>query len=193
MSGRGRPPVSIAPERLFRSLLPLRPEARIDYRIRCAPSIPLLVRAIPAHEEDAAIDAALDAPEEICGSRAQLEIVARYLWTPSGRAFEDADAVGQLDDDEVGMLADAVAEAVGRIAPTYARSDADAWGKALEAGARVLSNIGTCLALASCVDVTPGGRIGRPDRFWGCPTGQLLDGHWMLLRAAQRALESFKS
>jgi hypothetical protein len=165
---------------------------RLDYRIRCAPEIPLIVRAIPSQEETAAIDAAMDAPEEIRGSRAQLEIVARYLWTPDGRAFDDAAEVGRLDDDEVDALADAVAAALGCISPTYARSDVDAWARALEAGARGLGNIAAAAALSSCVDVTPGGRISRPDRYWGCPTGQLLDGHWMLTRAAQRAMETLK-
>lgn len=166
---------------------------RIDYRIRCAPEIPLIVRAIPSQEEAAAIDAAMDAPEEIRGSRAQLEIVARYLWTPEGLAFGDASEVGRLGDDEVDALADAVADALGYIAPTYARSDTSAWAQALEFGARGLGNIAAAAALASCMDVTQGGRISRPDRYWGCPTGQLLDGHWMLMRAAQRAMETLKT
>jgi hypothetical protein len=30
-----------------------------------------------------------------------------------------------------------------------------------------------------------GATIPRPDRYWGCPIVDLLDGHWMAFRAAR--------
>lgn len=186
------PPPDLSPERLFRLLLPLRPSSALQYRIRCALSVPLLARAPSGAEEWAALDAAAEAPPEVRGSIAQLEVLARCLYTPTGPAFSSAEEVGRLEEGDVAELAGEVASALDRIAPSYTRSDYQIWAEALEKGARHWSNVGTTVAMASCVDLGMGGRVPRPDRYWGVPVCQLLDGHWMIFRAAQRAAESLK-
>lgn len=186
------PPEDVAPERLFRLLLPLRPIAAIDYRIRCAPDVPLLVRALNTAEEAEALDRAADGPEELRSSRAELEVLARCLWTPSGPAFDGTDLLGRLDEAEVSTLAREAATVLNRIAPVYGRADLDKWKLTLERGARHVSNISTILAMGECWAPVPltKARMPHPDRYWGVPVRGLLDGHWMAFRAAEAALAS---
>jgi hypothetical protein len=189
-----QPPGDVAPERLFRLLLPLRPTMALAHRIRCAPQVPLLVRALSHAEEVEALDSVAEAPAEIRGSRTELEILARCLYTPSGRAFDGPGLLGRLDEADVAALAQEAASALNRVVPTYGRADLDAWGLALEKGARHPSNFSTALAMETCWDPVPltKARVARPDRYWGVGVRKLLDGHWMAFRAASAALESMR-
>lgn len=188
------PPGDVAPERLFRLLLPLRPMQPLAYRIRCAPAVPLLVRALSGAEEAEALDLAADGPEEMRASRAELEILARVLWTPSGPAFDDVSMLGRLPESEVATLAREAFAALNRIAPRYGRADLGAWKLALEKGARHPSNFSMVLAMAECWDPVPltKARLPHPERYWGVPVRELLDGHWMIFRAAHAALETLR-
>lgn len=188
------PPEDVAPERLFRLLLPLRPALPIAYRIRCAPDIPLLVRALSPAEEGEALDVAADGPAELRALRQELEVLARCLHTPSGPAFDGPEMLGRLPESEVAQLAREAFAVLNRIAPVYGRVSLDPWKLALERGARHPSNFSTTLAMAECWDLVPltKARLPRPDRYWGVPVRDLLDGHWMAFRAASAALESLR-
>lgn len=189
----GEPPADEPPARIWRSLIALRPQRPMVYRLPCAPDVPLICQAPTSLEEGLAFDAADLAPEEIRSSRAKLEILGRALWTPTGPAFGSAADVGRLLDAEVDALAEEVAGILDRIAPTYARSNAAAWVDVLERGALHGSNIGDAMTLAACVDEHQRGTTPRPDRFWGLPLRELLDGHWMAFRAARRAADKLRA
>jgi hypothetical protein len=176
---------------LFRSLLapyPARPIAPLA-------GVPLFVRALRAADEAAAIDAGLAAPlEELRISRALRELLARCVWTRGGLAFASAEALGNLPAARLQALASEALDALARISPTYARSKWEAWHRRLELGAQHPSNFHDAAAVASCVDMIPagwgggGGFTARPDRYWGLPVGELLDGHWMVWSAARAVI-----
>ncbi len=185
-------PPDLSPERLWRSLLPLRPERRILPRLRGASHIPLIVRAIPAMAEQLARDAGHQAAgdvEQLRDKLAAREVLARVLHTPAGLAFPSAAAMGALDEHELAEIARATYEALADIAPTCARSNGARWREQLVLGARHPSNISEAGALAACVDLTHEKILPRPDRYWGIPYIQLLDGHWMAFQAAREALK----
>jgi hypothetical protein len=185
-------PPELAPDVLWRSLLPFRPERLILPRLRGAPHIPLSVRAVPAMLEQRARDvghlAAGDVPElqHPCAAR---EVLALVLHVPQGRAFASAAALGRLEQPELAELTRATLEALADICPTYGRSNPRRWREALTAGAKHGSNLNEALTLAACVDVTLGGLVPRPDRYWGCPFHELLDGHWLAYQAARDAVK----
>jgi len=185
------PPRDVPAERLFRLLLARHPSRPLA---RPVAGLSLDVRPITAAAEAEAVDLAGEEVEELRESRLQREILSRVLWLAGRPAFLSPDEVGLLDGAALAAVLADVGEALAIIAPTYARSNVDAWSRALERGAMHLSNVSATVALASCVDVTPAGGITpRPDRYWGCPVGELLDGHWMVWRAARAAVERVRA
>jgi hypothetical protein len=180
-----QPPGDITPARLFRALLQHHPEQALDYRIPGAESFPLRVRAVRAAEIGLLLDAADEGVEELRGSRVSTALLAKVLWTGGAPTFRHADELGGMDGGDVGELWDAALRALGKICPTYSLSDSTAWGRVLEAGAREPSNLHDAFALALCVDHGTGAVTPRPDRYWGCSPAELLDGHWMIWRAAR--------
>ncbi|HEX8794126.1 MAG TPA: hypothetical protein VF765_24455 [Polyangiaceae bacterium] len=193
-------PPDVPPERLWRSLLPRRPERRLRFRFDVAPSLPLFVRPVPSAAEAAARDELASVPDVLRDELEVRSLVALVLHTPAGLAFADAEALGALEAHELAELDAEVATALADIAPTLARSNMDAWGRALREGAEHLSNASAAAALASCVDVTAyaSGREWhvqtrpRLDRYWGLPTAEILDGHWMAFQAARQAMKDRK-
>ncbi len=182
------PPADIAPEHLFAALLEPQPTHPLRARIAGAEDLELVVRALPGLAQASAMWAAARFPApELRRSRHTLEVLSRCLWTAEGRAFASADEVGMLSGQELRTIA---AEALGALAtsgPTYAQSDWKAWQEVLSRGARHPANAGAAIALAGCADYGHGAVTFRPDRYWGVPTSQLLDGHWMAYRAARAA------
>ena len=185
-------PPDLAPEVLWRSLLPFRPRRALSFRIRGADHIPLYVCAIPAMQEALARDAGTFVArdnESLRTSIAAREVLAMILHDPSGRAFPSVAGMMRMDEHELGALAGEAFQVFGAICPSYARSNIAAWKQVLEEGARHPENLAEAAALASCIDATMGGPIPRPDRYWGCPVNQLLDGHWMCWNAARDAMK----
>ncbi len=180
-----QPPGDLPPARLFRALLQRRPERTLAYRIPSAEDFALRVRALRAAEIGLLLDAADEGVEELRGSRVSTALLARVLWTGDAPTFRSADELGGMDGDDVGQLWSEALQALGRICPTYALSDSTAWVRALEAGAREPSNLHDAFVLALCVDHGTGAVTPRPDRYWGCSPAELLDGHWMIWRAAR--------
>ncbi len=182
------PPLEPA-ERIFRTLLARHPERPIATRVA---GVGLSVRAISSREEWEALDASQrEEAEELRDSVLQREILFRVLRVGAGPAFSSIDEVGLLSDGVCEQLLRDVSAVLAIIGPTYARSDVDAWMRVLERGAE--ANAYEAIALASCVDVTMGYGVRsvtpRPDRYWGCAVGELLDGHWMAYRAARTVME----
>ncbi len=187
---RGPPPKDEPPARLFRSLLPLRPERPIAYRVRGAENIPLRVRALRSVDRLAIDDAAVMGLAGLQDRAFLRNLVAAALWTPDGPAFSSSDAAGMLSTVELVQLGQQVAEALCVCSPMYVGSDVAAWEKALEEGAR--GNPHELVALAGCVDIGFATVTPRPDRYWGVPLNELLDGHWMVFRAARAVAEKLR-
>lgn len=191
-SDLGDPP-SLPPERLWRSLLPLRPLHPLPCRLRGAEHVPLFVRPVPALAEALARDAAelLDV-EQLRHRAVAQEILALVLHTRRGPAVTNPADLEELDEPEVRRLVREVTWALADCAPTYGRSNVAAWRTALRAGAAHPSNLAEANVLASCIDEGFATIVPRPDRYWGVPLRELLDGHWMAYRAARDALKDQK-
>jgi hypothetical protein len=180
----GKPPAEPA-ARLFRSLLAFRPTRPIGYRLRALPDVPLVVRALRNSESMEAIDTGMAHPiEELRHGRVEIELLARCLLVPSGPAFASVEDVEDLDGPEIDALIAEALPALEAVAPTYARSDIDAWRKVLEEGAAHGANLHDALVLANCVDHGFDANAYRPERYWGCAPVDLLDGHWLAFYAA---------
>ncbi len=185
------PPRDVAPEMLWRSLLPLQPEQALRYRFDVAPGLRLLVRALPglffAQASDEAAAVARD------DSSPLRRVIAECLHSRSGgRVFASEDEVAELYQPELAALATAVLEALDIICPRSGRSDRKAWEDRLLEGARHPSNTMLVSALSGCADplITPKGVhwMPHPERYWGVPVCQLLDGHWLAFEAAMAAV-----
>lgn len=184
---RGPPPKDEPPARLFRSLLAPWPERPIAYRVSGAADVPLHVRALRGIDRLRIED---EASRTKGHSGLARGLVAASLWTPDGPAFSSPEAAGMLPLGELVDLARQVADALCVCSPMYSGSDMKAWERALEEGAQ--ANIYETYSLASCIDVGFGAPVPRPDRYWGVPVGQLLDGHWMVYRAARAVVERLR-
>jgi hypothetical protein len=181
----GKPPAEPA-ARLFRSLLALRPTRSITYRLRALPEVPLHVRALGNREAMEAVDIGMGHPiEELRHGRVELELLARCLMLPDGPAFACVEDVEDLDGPEIDTLIAHALPALEAIGPSYARSDTEAWRKVLEEGAAHGANLHDAIVLANCVDHGFDANAYRPERYWGVPPCELLDGHWMAFHAAR--------
>lgn len=186
MRAFAEPPASLTPARLFRTLTQRHPERALDYRIPGAESFALRVRAVRSTALAALFDEADGGPAELRTSTVSSALLVLCLRSGEVPALSSADDLGGLPSPVVDALWSASLEALGAICPTYSLSNVRTWSRALEDGARDPSNVHDAFALAGCVDVGPtGATVPRPDRYWGCPTGDLLDGHWMAFRAAR--------
>lgn len=187
------PPAHIPTERLFRSLLSRRPEIPIRFRLQAAPSAILVVRAVTSlaflQARDRAEEA--DIPPEARAKRLMREVLAEVLWTGGRRAFANGAEVGALMAREGNDLGLAVLDAIDTICPTFERSDVDAWISALKKGAEHPTNRVVAASLGGSVDIILSGNgkpiyFGRPERYFGLPTQDLLDGHLMAFAAARQ-------
>lgn len=189
---RTPPPKDEPPGRLFRLLLDTHPERVLSYRVQGAEGIPLRVRALRGIDRALVEDEAARAPVAARDGAFVRGLIAAALWTPDGPAFSSPDAAGALPLAELLTLGKHVGEALAICSPTYATSDAKAWEKVLEEGAFAPGNVHETVALAGCIDVGFGLIVARPDRYWGVPMNQLLDGHWMVYRAARTVVDRLR-
>lgn len=180
------------PERLFRLLLGApRPRIPLDLRIAGAERVALEVRALRPLEEAAAVDEAAQVSVERRTDLLEAGLVVAALWTLGGPAFRSAADLGLLFADEAAALARTTLAALGIVSPSYRRSDAAAWGRALREGAQHPTNLGLTARLGGCVEV--GWRFSpRPDWFFGLPLGELTDGQWMAFRAAREVVATWE-
>ena len=177
MSELVAPPADVKPGALFLDLAtwpyPRRP---IAFRFREAQDTPLYVRAI--HPQ-------VRARAAVLGDYSP--IVAASLTDGSGAPiFASAEDVGNLvDASEMMGLVLAIRDALNVIGPTLDRIDDTRWRLVLAQGAKEVP--GVAYAMASCSDVTVGWggvvKRPRPDRYYGAPMRELLDGHLMAFYA----------
>lgn len=179
-----------APERvseasLVRLLLPRSPSLQIAFRFAGIDHPPLRVRAIHGRAAHQVHDEAQRLPEERRADHARAAIVALSLTDHLGAQVFRIEDVEQLPIHDFAALSDACWAALSTVGPMLRYVDLNAWNDALCRGLRDPSNQMTAYALGQACDATFSRIVDRPDRFWGLPTGELLDGHWLLHRAAR--------
>ena len=152
------PPAGVDPADLFLTLLEWRPERAIRYRLPELPDVVLGVRAVSAADYERALRAGPSA------------LLAACLTAEAERALL-AETIATLD----------------AICPLYRRIDSAAWDAVLRRGAQAVP--GVARGFVSSVDILPTGgkeplKREHPERYWGRPPCELLDGHWLAFRAA---------
>lgn len=181
------PPKDVAPERLFRALAgqpaprwPIMGEwcrvaGLFAYALRGCDLADMSRGASTEMQRAASVSAILagqvrdETGARVWGSAAELDAVytsdmVEHMWRDVGRAL----AV---------------------VSPVYGRCDRDEWKRALEAGARHVSNEGLMRGIAASRLMLPMMTKKplyeqRPDLFFGLPTQALTDGQWMAYEAA---------
>ncbi len=168
------PPAGVDPADLFLTLLEWRPERAIRYRLPELPDVVLGVRAVSAADYERALRAGPSA------------LLAACLTADGELAFSAADAAYLDAEAERALLAETIAT-LDAICPLYRRIDSAAWDAVLRRGAQAVP--GVARGFVSSVDILPTGskeplKREHPERYWGRPPCELLDGHWLAFRAA---------
>lgn len=172
------PPKSIDAAALFRKLLEPRPSIEIAFRFSSAPDVQLECRAVNG-----------SVWAEASRTNSSALIVAESVYTTTGeRVFARESEVGCLTQAEFnGLLGDTLA-ALDTVGPSLRRIDVRAWETTMAEGARACPFESETLAM--CVDIAIGfsghAMVPRPDRYWGLPFSQLLDGHWLAFWASRK-------
>lgn len=152
------------------------------------------MRAVPSLAFAAAVDAGgPDAALTVGRGHTMRAIIAEVLYVGGKRAFANAAEAGGLREADAAALAHHVLDALNRICPTYGRIDHRAWAKVLRAGAA--ADPGRASHVAACSDPVLGKEVvwlGHPERYWGLPGLDLLDGHHMAFEAAMVAVGKWK-
>jgi hypothetical protein len=181
---------SVSPAVLFRSLLPLLPVAALPFRFAGLPNVALRARAIHSRVANQVHDEAQCLPVDRRTDRVLAGYVAHSLIDSRGLAvFRTPLEVEDLPESEFQQLTSAVWAALCRMGPLILIASLDDWHRALCAGARDQSNSVAAYALGQAYDLGYSRVVDRPDRFWGVATGELLDGHWLVHRAARAVWE----
>ena len=175
------PPRDVAPGLLFRRLLETpRPVIGVDHRIDGFEDVPLSVVGISSRELADLTDGA--------GRHVPPRLLS-FVLRAGKEALSGADLL-MLPASSYDALGAACMAALG-LCPLYVLSDVDAWTDVLREGAKSPSVFADAIALGGSIDVAPTGHvIDRPDRFFGVPFSQLLDGHWMAFRAAGKIVRA---
>lgn len=189
----GKPPADIPPPRLFRLLLATpRPVLPVPFRFAGFPG-QVSVRAISTDELNRANDEAEAIPDIQKQSYVQAGVVASALLHEGRLVFRCAQDVLDLEASLADELSRIVLGALDSICPMYGRSDRNAWHAVLCEGAKHPTNYVAARSLGHAYDIAEAGKyirvIDRPDRHFGLPTRELLDGHWMAYSAARALLE----
>lgn len=171
------PPKDVEPDRLFRLLCERRPQLPIDYRFSFSEDLPLFCRAPTPSEWRRAQD----------GADYVSAIVSASLCDVDGRPILSFDEAQLITPSDANELSRDLEHALGRCAPTYRRINADAWRAALKTGSEANWDINH--ALGGCYEIGGSRLIDRPDLYWGCPIGELNDGHWLVYRTARARYE----
>ena len=172
MSG---PPADLEPARLFLTLAQWRPRQALTVRLEAAPDVALWAQAAPG--ADLARAGTTEALASLC------------VVTESGEPVLTPDVVGCLLAPEWRALQRELWPALDRICPTYGRSNERAWIDTLKIGAR--QNRAIEQQMRGCFDIVKLAKtmlVARPDRFFGKPACEALDGHLMMFRAVQELL-----
>lgn len=170
-----KPPADVDPADLFLTLIEPRPTRDLSFRLPELPDVVLGVRAIGAAAYERSVRAGAS------------HLLAAVLTADGLPAFESATEAAFLDAEAQRDLLVEASDALDRVCPLYRRIDFPAWELALKRGAQALPSV--TRGFVSCVDIIP--TFGReplkrehPERYWGIPPADLLDGHWLAFRAA---------
>lgn len=177
MPAEGIPPPGVDPGRLFLDLSEWPHVSRpIGFRFSVAPEVALLARPVPSRVFAAA-----------AARRDASAIVAASVIDDRGApVFSSAAEVGRIvDAGELAALVHDVLGVIDSVGPTFGRCDFSRWQQVLAQGAQDVPSV--AYAMAQCFDVAVGwGGVSqkpRPDRYYGAPMRDLLDGHMMAFRA----------
>ncbi len=175
-----KPPSDIPPDRLFRLLLTVpRPTVGL-------PSNPSLrVQAIHPDELVEATESGVDMAPSV--------IVSYCLLDGKSRVFASADEASEMRDDEFRILWREVSDLLSKISPIEALCVDDLWHSSLCFGAEHRSNVRRTASLGCCFEEGDGLLLPRPERYFGLPSHQLLDGHWMAWRAARAVWDKWSN
>jgi len=189
-----RPPPDVRPERLFRLLLGRpRPTLPIAFRFPWAPEVAFSVRGLTALEDAMAGDVPAEGPDELWHSEVVRRLLAFWVLADGAPAFQDADAVGALEELEIAALWRATRPATAIISPQYRTANTDAWQDALDAGARHPSNraLAGLIHYSSELAIGFGAttRVSAPDRYFGLPYADLTDGQIIAYQAAKKIFD----
>lgn len=171
MTDPKRMPTATDPYILFRQCLTLpRPSIEI---VSPWPAYPLRVQALSSSELEDLTDRAL--------------VRFAVIGADGSPAFDDR-LLDRLFPRELEALSWAVRGALERF-PCLGLSDLSRWRRILREGAQDPRNQVAAHALGSSFELTGSGEavrmIDRPDRFFGVPTRELIDCHWLAYWAAR--------
>lgn len=144
-------------------------------RLEAAPDVALWAQAAPG--ADIARADGIEALASLCvvdsdGHQVLTHDVVGYLLAPEWRALQRE-----------------LWPALSRICPTYGRCDERAWVDTFKLGAR--ANRAIEQQMRGCFDLVKLSKltlIPRPDRFFGKPACEVLDGHLMMFQALRELL-----
>lgn len=152
-----------------------RPRQALTVRFEAAPDVALWAQAAPGADIARAVD--VEALACLC------------VVDEAGQPVLTPDTVGCLLDPEWKALQRELWPALHRICPTYGRSNERAWIDTLKIGAR--GNRAIEQQMRGCFDILKLSKltlVPRPDRFFGKPAFEVLDGHLMMFRAVRELL-----
>lgn len=171
----GSPPADVEPAALVLALSEWRPRQALTVRLEAAPDVPLWAQAAPG--ADLARAGTPEALAAIC------------VVDESGAAVLGPDTIGHLLAPEWRALQRELWPALHRICPTYGRCNERSWIDTLKIGFR--ANRAIEQQMRWCFDVVRLSKVmlvPRPDRFFGRPACEVLDGHLMMFAALRELL-----
>jgi hypothetical protein len=169
------PPKGVTPSKLFRLLLQVpRPTALLRVRLDVDMSRELYARALHPLEWAEVFDAK-------GGAERRQMLIAQALCDRNGRRMFQPGDVEHLTSAEFVRLYAETNRVLGVIGPNDRLSDRGAWVATLKAGAR--DNLSVSRSLGNCFESYKLAPHFCPERYFGIPRNELLDGHWMAFDA----------
>lgn len=177
------PPAEVSPAKLFRLLSRApRPVVPLAARFAFAPHLQLHCRALHPREW---------AEWEDDGHDIETVVLTHALCDDDGTPLLDRERVFLLSEAERSIFT-AVIAALNIIGPSFARPpvlaiNVDSWMATLRAGAA--ENPSILWSMGTIYEASEWRIVETPERFFGLPRHELLDGHWIAYRAARAVVE----
>lgn len=171
------PPAGVKPAALFLDLATWpTPRRALSFRFSAAAECELYARPVKSHT--LAMSALANDPSAILAAAVTDADGALVFSSPS-------DVRRIVESTELDAMIAEVIVVLDAIGPTFGRCDSTRWQLVLSQGAQDVPSV--AYGMAQCFDVAVGfGGISkkpRPDRYYGAPIRELLDGHMMAFRA----------
>lgn len=178
------PPTDITPAALFRLLCRTpRPIAKLKARLAFASETQLHCRALHPREWGEWEDSEDDL---------ETVVLVNALCDETGATLLDRESVFLLTDSERESLLTETISALNRISPGYHRPPSlqcneERWHDVLKRGA--VGNPSILLSMGTVFEAAGDRYVGTPERYFDVKRAELLDGHWMVYRAARAVIE----